>query len=253
MGTVVTIDCFLDHPIEPGRLDAAMAAAVAVLHEVDGTFSVWKPDSPMSALRSGALQLADAPDVVREVLAACEAARAASGGWFDPWALPGGVDPTGYMKGWAAQRAVRQFVGLGVRGAIVNAAGDVATLGQPAQGASFRIGVVDPAAPGRLACVATVDGGIATSGTYERGAHLVDPVRGERRTAVASATVCGRDLGLADALATALAVGGEQVLGRIEALRDIEAFTIGHDGAWSHTSAFPFAPGSTRCATAPAR
>ena len=28
-------------------------------------------------------------------------ARDASGGWFDPWAMPGGYDPTGLVKGWA--------------------------------------------------------------------------------------------------------------------------------------------------------
>ena len=27
-----------------------------------------------------------------------------SGGWFDPWAMPGGVDPTGLVKGWAVDR-----------------------------------------------------------------------------------------------------------------------------------------------------
>lgn len=242
MGTVVTIDCFLEDTAGPDGLDGAMDGAVKALHDADDVFSVWKPASPMSALRGGSLALADAPDVVREILAACEDARAASGGWFDPWSLPGGVDPTGYVKGWAAQRAVRSFVGVGVLGAIVNAAGDVATLGQPGRGAPFRIGIVDPADPRRLACVATVDGGIATSGTYERGAHLVDPVRGVHRTAVASATVCGGDLGLADALATALAVGGDAVLARIEDLGGYEALTIGHDGAWSHTSSFPFAP-----------
>ena len=241
MGTVVTIDCYLEGDVEPVGLSEAFDAAVAILHDADETFSLWKPDSPMSMVRAGTTRLVDAPGVVREVLDACEAARSASGGCFDPWALPGGVDPTGYVKGWAAQRALGAFASLPVLGAIVNAAGDVATLGTPEHGAPFRIGIADPAAPNRLACVATVVGGIATSGTYERGAHLVDPHSGARRTAVASATVCGADLGLADALATALAVGGDEVLEELERLGGCEALAIRRDGTWAHTSSFPFA------------
>ena len=30
--------------------------------------------------------------------------RELTGGAFDPWALPGGVDPAGLVKGWAADR-----------------------------------------------------------------------------------------------------------------------------------------------------
>jgi FAD:protein FMN transferase len=246
MGTVVTIDCYLVDLVGAAHLDEALGAAVGALHLADATFSLWQPDSPLSKVRRGELALDDGPHVVCEVLEACEAARSASGGWFDPWALPGGVDPTGYVKGWAAQRALRVLAELPILGAIVNAAGDVATTGAPAPGEPFRIGVADPADPRRLACVVTVDGGIATSGTYERGAHLVDPFHGGPRTAVASATVCGPDLGLADALATALAVGGGAVLERIEAMHGYEALMIGHDGAWSFTSSFPIAPDAPR-------
>ena len=51
-------------------------------------------------------------------------------------------------------------------------------------------------------------GAIATSGTYERGAHLIDPHTRRPATRLASASVTGPDLGLADALATAVAVAG---------------------------------------------
>ena len=242
MGTVVTLDCYVDSATTRDELEGSFDAAIQLLFDADETFSLWKPESPMSRVRSGALRLSDAPGAVREVLDACEVARAASGGWFDPWALRGGVDPTGYVKGWAAQRALAPFAAIGALGAVVNAAGDVATFGVPARGQRFRVGIADPAATRRLACVVTVEGGVATSGTYERGDHLINPHSSEHAAVVASATVCGPDLGLADALATALCVGGDEVLTLLEALAGYEGLVIGFDGTWSRTAAFPFAP-----------
>jgi thiamine biosynthesis lipoprotein ApbE len=52
--------------------------------------------------------------------------------------------------------------------------------------------------------------------------------------------VTGPDLGLADALATALAVGGDEVLTLLKDVEGYEGFTIGHDGAWKWTNGFPF-------------
>jgi thiamine biosynthesis lipoprotein len=56
--------------------------------------------------------------------------------------------------------------------------------------------------------LAGTDLAIATSGTYERGFHVIDPRRGVPATFLWSVTVVGPDLGLADAYATAgLAMG----------------------------------------------
>jgi FAD:protein FMN transferase len=239
MGTVVTIDLFGDPRAE--HVAPLVAAACDVLHEANDVFSTWCPDSPISRLRRGEIHVAQAPKVVGEVLRRCADARARSSGWFDPWAMPGGVDPTGYVKGWAAQLALSRLVAPGVRGAIVNAAGDIATFGAPDPDAPFRVGIVDPFEVSRLACIVELapDGAIATSGTYERGPHLIDPRTGEPANAVASASVCGPDLGLADALASAVAVSGS--VGVVDGIRSYEALVIGLDGRWHWTPGFPFA------------
>jgi thiamine biosynthesis lipoprotein len=243
MGTVVTIDVYTSQP-SPHGLSARLATALATLHRADEVFSTWQPDSPVSRLRRGEITLAEAPPEVAGVLRLCARARDLSGGWFDPWAMPGGVDPTGYVKGWAAQRALAAFHDNDndshITGAIVNAAGDIATFGGLPDGTPFRIGITDPASPRRLAEVVTLTGAIATSGTYERGNHLIDPHSGQPAARVASASVTGPDLGLADALATALAVGGAPVLDRIDAIDGYAAFTIGADGRQSWTEHFPF-------------
>jgi thiamine biosynthesis lipoprotein len=218
-----------------------LADAVAVLHRADATFSTWKPDSPVSRLRRGEITGAQAPAEVAEVLERCAAARDLCGGWFDPWAMPGGVDPTGYVKGWAAQHALAAFRASGIRGALVNAAGDIASSGDLGPGRPFRIGIADPRSPLRLAAVVELAGGIATSGTYERGEHLIDPHTGHPAARVASASVTGPDLGLADALATAVAVAGEPGLALTEPLDGYEALVISADGGMRWTRRFPFA------------
>ena len=241
MGTVVTIDAYHHGGVAPEELLPHLATAVDILHHADSVFSTWRADSPLSQLRGGTMSLGEAPPEVSIVLSACRDARELTRGWFDPWAMPGGVDPTGYVKGWAAQRALWALRGAPIDGAILNAAGDIAVFGRPDPGQPFRVGVVRPDSTLELACVVELAGAIATSGTYERGEHLVNPRTGERRAVVASASVTGPDLGLADALATALAVGGDEVFCIVETLSDYEALLI-DDAGLRATSRFPFSP-----------
>lgn len=120
MGTVVSFAVLPAVPARggqpAGRPDPATAiqAGCALLHEADAVFSTWDRQSPLSRLRRGDLAEADGPACLAEVRMACEAAREASGGWFDPWAMPGGYDPTGLVKGWAvgADEALAAVGGL---------------------------------------------------------------------------------------------------------------------------------------------
>ncbi len=250
MGTVVTFDIYCDADIARHEVYVRVARARAVLERADAVFSTWKELSPISQLRRGELTSAQAPADVAGVLGACELARSISDGWFDPWAMPGGVDPSGYVKGWAAQRALGELAMTGVTGALVNAAGDVAAFGRPGTAGPFRIAIADPAGRHGWACVVELAGAVATSGTYERGEHLIDPRSGRPAARVASASVTGPDLGLADALATALAVAGEEGLGFIERSHGYEGFIIGFDGSWKWTPGFPFAPAGSGCSAA---
>jgi thiamine biosynthesis lipoprotein len=241
MGTVVVFDLYVKSTLENDEIDTLVESARSALHQADDIFSTWKAESAVSRLRRGAATLEEMPDDVVDVLTLCETAREVSEGWFNPWAMPGGVDPTGYVKGWAAQRALHAFDHEGIVGAMVNAAGDIATKGRPGAHVPFRIGVADPGVHGRLVCVVDVHGAIATSGTYERGQHLIDPFTGRVGARAASASVVGPDLGVADALATALAVAGRDFLGLLEGVADYEGLAIESDGSWSCTTRFPFA------------
>src|SRR3974377_2238279 len=103
-----------------------VAGARAVLYRADAVFSRWKPDSPLNQIRQGRLHLEAAPPEVGEGLLLCAVVRQHSGGWFDPGAIPGGVAPTGLVKGWAAARALSVLTVAGARSAMVSAGGDLA-------------------------------------------------------------------------------------------------------------------------------
>ncbi len=241
MGTVVTIDLY-GTLVDTAEVWSLVDRAGASLREADDIFSTWRPESPLSRLRRGEITLSMAPPVVAEVLELCSEARGLSNGWFDPWALPGGVDPTGYVKGWAAQRALGSLEHPSVAGAIVNAAGDIASFGGMEPSTRFRFGIVNPLARRELLCVVDGPAALATSGSYEQGLHLIDPHTGMPVANVASASVTGPDLGLADALATAVAVAGGEGLDVVEAIDGYDAMIVRLDGTMRRTSGFPIVP-----------
>jgi thiamine biosynthesis lipoprotein len=237
MGTVVTMDLFGE--ADGDEVSAALQRADDGLREVDRIFSTYKATSPLSRLRRGEVTLGETPPVVAHVLDLCQQSKSLSAGWFDPWALPSGVDPTGYVKGWAAQLALEELRPLGLDGAIVNAAGDIASFGGPTPDTFFRTGIVHPDDNQRLAAVVELRASLATSGETQRGAHLYNPFSGEFNSAVASASVSGPDLGVCDALATALSVGGHDVMVLIDNIDGYEALTIDAQGSLRATPRFP--------------
>jgi len=200
MGTVVSIDA-RDPAIPSGALDDA----IAWLHEVDGRFSPWRADSEISRLGDGTLDEAEAHPDVREILALGDELAVESGGAFDVrgWRADGRVDPCGLVKGWSIERATRRLAARGLRDVALAAGGDIAARGGPVPGVPWRVGVRHPDRPDRVAAVlAVTDAAVATSGAYERGAHIRDPRTGRTPSEVRSMTVVGPSLTLADAYAT---------------------------------------------------
>lgn len=239
MGTVFTINACFARSEESAR--AEVLDACRLLHQADDVFSTWRTDTPLSRLRAGQITTADVPQVVHEVLDRGVEARRLSGGWFDPWAAPGGVDPTGYVKGWAGQRVLDSLREAGAGAALVNAAGDVAGFGEPGLDGPWLIGIADPHSPHDLVGAVRLDGeALGVSGTYERGDHIFNPHAGAAASAgVISAAVLGPDLGMVDALATALVAGGGQALPHVSRLPGYSALVWFCDGRELVTGDFP--------------
>ena len=233
MGTAVTID-IRDSEITTSILNRALCAAVGVLHEANRTFSTYDPGSWVSLLRREEVTAEQCPEVVSKVLDLCATARMHTDGWFDPWAMPGGLDPTGLVKGWAGHRALRTLIDHGVRHAVVNAGGDLAVAGSASgrdDASGWRVGVVDPHDPGRvLETISATDVGVATSGAYERGPLGFDPHAQLPAQRLASATVAAPDLALADAYATAAMAQGPAALSWLAPLPGVRAVLVTHDG-----------------------
>jgi thiamine biosynthesis lipoprotein len=233
MGTVVTFHVEASHLAE-ANVREAIGEASKMMHRHDDLFSTWKPESPMSLLRRGELSLDDAPSEIAVVLALCTEARSLSGGWFDAFSMPGGIDPTGLVKGWSAENALGVLKDAGVTSAMVNAGGDIACLGSPSAGGRWKIGIRHPWRADALACVLEVNNAVATSGEYERGRHLVDPI-GRQGRRPAAATVTGPSLAFADAFATAVAVGGDEAFAIVASLDRYDAYLIRADGSEEST------------------
>ena len=190
---------------------AAWDAVMAELAEVDRVFSTYRSDSVISRLGRGELDLEHCPAEVAEVLELGRRASEASGGAFstslpvDPHnpSGPRRLDPSGVVKGWAAERAARHLARLDATDYCLSAGGDV-TCRAARTSEPWRVGVEDPHDPTRvLAVVPLRNGAVATSGTAHRGAHLVDARTGLAPTGVASVTVIGPSLTWADLDATA--------------------------------------------------
>ena len=209
-------------PVTVSGVGADAAAEVfAWLRGVDALFSTYRPDSEISRLDRGVLALPDADPLVREVLARCERLRAATGGYFDARAS-GRLDPSGLVKGWAVERAGALLEARGARRFCISAGGDLMVRGGP-----WRVGVRHPRRRRRLAAALAVsDAAVATSGAYERGAHVVDPHTGSPARGSASVTVVGPDLGTADAYATAAFAMGARGPAWTAGLEGYEAMTV---------------------------
>ena len=236
-GTVIVLDLRGEH-LDQSKARAACEAATHELEQIDALFSTYRDDSAVTALRQGRMHTSDSPPLVRSVIDACTRLRDKTDGAFDPWAAPGGFDPSGFVKGWGADRAADALVSQGFENVSVNAAGDVTCRGEaePGQG-GWRIGVADPRDPMQIITSTLVtDAHLATSGRYEQGNHIIDPATGLRATEVASASVLATDGGTADALATALMVRGPAGLPWITA--PSSAYLVAGDRVWLTSEAF---------------
>lgn len=250
MGMPIGIDVRDTH-VDPSAIEDAFEW----FRFVDGTFSTYKEDSEVSRFNRGELALTEAHPDVRRVLRRCAQLTAETNGYFDIRArylpasartwdadrFPEAIDPSGLVKGWSVERAARILDLAGAQNYSINAGGDIRVKGRPEESEPFwRIGIQHPLMTDKVAAVvAATNTAIATSGTYARGQHIVDPHTGKAPTGVLSVTIVGADLATADAFATAafaMGVNGPEWTAR---LKGYEAMTILEDERVLSTQGFP--------------
>jgi len=151
------------------------------------------------------------------------------------------IDVGGIGKGYAADQAVIAMKKAGASAGVVALSGDIKTFGQLPGGRKFPVGIQHPRKEGEvLAFIDLEDEAISTAGDYERffehdGVryhHILDPRTLQPARSCQSVTVIAREGIWADGLDTGIFVMGvESGMRLVEALPDVEAIIVDHEGS----------------------
>jgi thiamine biosynthesis lipoprotein len=141
----------------------------------------------------------------------------------------------GIAKGYAVDEALKVLSSMGIEHALVNAGGDMATLGPKPDQEPWNIALANPDDTSQcLANFNVSDKAVCTSGNYERYfnpektvAHIIDPKTGYSANKCISVTIIAENCTKADALATGVFVmGPENGMRLVESLDDVECLIV---------------------------
>jgi thiamine biosynthesis lipoprotein len=195
MGTAVSVD------IPHAKAKAVFDAVFERLGQIDERFSTYKPDSEVSRFAGGQLDEKNLSAELTKVITACRQWEAKTDGWFSAWAA-GAFDPSGYVKGWAVTEAGKVIDNAGFGTYCIGAGGDI--LAKSDSSKVWNIGIQDPNNTLEILNTLSISSGaVATSGSYERGGHIINPKTKKPAGELLSVTVTGPDIITADVLATA--------------------------------------------------
>jgi len=218
--------------------DAALQEVFDDFALLDRTFSPFLASSEVSQINRGELRPEDAGQLVTQAISLCHLYEQATDGYFSAW-IAGRFDPSGLVKGWAIDRACSILDRHGYRDYFVDAGGDVQTRGRNPEGGPWRVGIRHPVERDKVACVVLASGlAVATSGTYEKGEHILDPHDGKPAGEWLSFTVVGPDILQADVYATACLAMGVAGLEFMTRVARYEAFAIDHRLRVTYTAGF---------------
>ena len=233
MGMPVTV-----HVVDDTARNEAIDAVFDDFALLDRTFSPFIRDSAVSRINRGELRSEDAGHLVTQAIELCRLYEQATDGYFSAW-IDGRFDPSGLIKGWAIDRACSILDSNGYRDYFVDAGGDIQTRGRNAEGGPWRVGIRNPVERDKVARVVLASGlAVATSGTYEKGEHILDPHSGKPAKAWLSFTVAGPDIVQADVFATACFAMGAAGLDFVSHLGSYEAYAIDNHLRASYTPGF---------------
>jgi thiamine biosynthesis lipoprotein len=258
------------------RAEAAIETTFDAMQQLIAIFDHRQPGTPLAILnREGTVE--DAPPALIDLLTHAVAYGELTGGAFDITVKPlldarrAGVKDVASLRSLVDFRQIKingQRVRLGIPGAsitldgiakgrvidggvdalrrlgfdhvLVEAGGDLRTLGSRADGAPWRVGIAHPRGAGQGEILSVLPVGaqaVATSGDYMNSFtadfsqhHILDPRAGRSPVDLASATVLAATAMDADALGTALMVlGSVDGLTLAEQLPAVEAVLVTKD------------------------
>jgi thiamine biosynthesis lipoprotein len=229
-------------PICVAISDAATAADLEAAFDcfikADARFSPFRHDSELSRLNRKELALQNCSGQMREILELAEQTTIDSDGYFDIRRPDGTFDPCGIVKGWAIREAALALAWRDLSNFLIDAGGDIQACGRNAKGDDWRVGIRNPFQAEEIVKVLFPRGaGVATSGSYLRGAHIYNPHAPDTAPHdIVSLTVIGPDILEADRFATAAFAMGEIGIEFIERVRGLEGYQINAQGMARMTS-----------------
>lgn len=122
----------------------------------------------------------------------------------------------GIGKGYAADRAKKILIDLGVSSGIVNASGDLTVWGGQPSGRPWTVGIADPNTNTPFSYLPLSNMSVATSGNYEKYitvkgkqySHTINPKTGLPVSGIKSVSIISPYAELSDAMATPVTVMG---------------------------------------------
>jgi len=153
----------------------------------------------------------------------------------------------GIAKGYGVDQAIEILKYKGVKGALVNAGGDLRALPR-GDGKKWRVGIQDPRDLKKMLKIIEVDSGaVITSGDYQkyfiykgkRYHHLINPKTGLPADSCQSVTILAPTAEMADALATGIFVAGvSKGLEILNSLPGCDGLIVRYDGKFFGTADF---------------
>lgn len=207
---------------------------------VDEKFSTYKTNSETSQINKGLIKEDQYSEDMKEVIKLSSETARATNGFFTTVAKDASFDPLGLVKGWAINKASQLLENNGFKNFYIEAGGDIQTKGKNKDGEFWKVGIRNPFNRDEIIKVVYLSGqGIATSGTYARGQHIINPIKPNLPIVeIISLTVIGHNIYEADRFATAAFAMGKSGIEFIEKLEGFEGYMIDNQGIATYTSGF---------------
>ena len=230
------------YTLTDGKMNIAMGSVLSIWHDYR-TAGLNDPSSaelPPQEMLEAASHHTD----IRELVIDTEAKTV----WI---ADPGmKLDVGAIAKGYAVEMAAQTLEQRGITGYVINAGGNVRTIGTKPDGAQWIAGIEqpDPNAEDPYAAYLALSGhSLVTSGSYQRYYtvngknfhHIIDAETLCPALGFQSVSVVCKSSALGDALSTALfCMSPDDGLALVESLPDAEALWIADDGTMFQSSGF---------------
>jgi len=200
------------------ELHAVLEKSLAIARDTDGAFDpTIRPLADLWGFINKEGYRLPRPDELRAAMPRVDYRKVSIRNNRLHFATPGmSIDPGGFGKGYAVDRAIAAIQRHGITRAMVKAGGDLRVIGLPPGQRHWTVYLEDPKKKGRRVAVRLESGAMSTSGNYEnffeidgqRYGHLLDPRTGRPVQAIAACTLIAPTCFESDAYATGACVLG---------------------------------------------